>query len=92
LVSFTRDIAVAKGFAGPSGYVYLARVNVGIDYNAFVGGNAQQAEVMAEQGVALRDIYAVRVQATGMIMTNSDFQVNNIAPGSLAAALVVLRS
>jgi hypothetical protein len=92
LVSFARDVTVAKGFAGSSGYVYLARVNVGVDYNAFVGSNASQSEVMAVQGIALRDIYAVRIQNNGRILRNTNFVGHGIPQNALATALVLLQS
>src|ERR1700731_542233 len=42
-VSCSRDLSVAKGFAF-GGYVYVFRVNAGVDYNRYTGGNASQAE------------------------------------------------
>ncbi|MBX6363522.1 MAG: hypothetical protein IRZ00_06610 [Gemmatimonadetes bacterium] len=89
-VSFTRDIAVAKGFAGPTGYVYLARINVGVDYNQYRGGNAMQAEVMALHGVALRDILAARSMATNQILLNLSFQPAGMTPATFNAAIALL--
>lgn len=91
-VSFTRDIHVAKGFATTHGYVYLVRVNVGVDYNHFAGGNAAQAEVMALQGVALRDILAVRSLSDNRISINTSFQAASMSQQAFNAGLALLSS
>ncbi|HWL56915.1 MAG TPA: hypothetical protein VNQ78_09615 [Paracoccus sp. (in: a-proteobacteria)] len=92
LVSCTRDIRVAKGFAGANGHVYLVRVNKGVDYNAYRAGNALQAEVMALQGIALRDIIAARSMATNAILINSNFQQANMTQAAFNAAIQLLMS
>jgi len=92
MVSFTRDIGVAKGFAGANGHIYLVRVNKGVDYNAYRAGNALQAEVMALQGVALRDIIAARSMATNAILINSNFQQANMPQATFNAAIQLLMS
>ncbi len=92
IVSFTRDIQVAKGFAGGNGHVYLVRVNKGVDYNAYRAGNGMQAEVMAVQGVALQDIIAARSMATNQIQINLAFQQANMPPAIFNAAMQLLMS
>ena len=89
-VSCTRDLAIAKQFAGAAGYVYLAPVNAGVDYNAYRGGNALQAEVIAVQGIRLQDILAARSMATGGIEINTNFQQANMAPGVFHQMMLAL--
>jgi hypothetical protein len=89
-VSCTRHVGVAKGFAGPTGFVYLVRVNVGVDYNQFAGGNALQAEVMALQGIALRDIIAVRRLADNQVLLNLGFRQDNMTPAEFNTGIVLL--
>ncbi|MDT1060580.1 hypothetical protein RM190_01850 [Paracoccus sp. CPCC 101403] len=90
-VSCTRDIGIAKGFATPHGHVYLARANVGVDYNAYRGGgNAGQAEVMVIQGLAMNDIIAARRMADNAIFVNSTFQQANMPQATFNAAMNLL--
>lgn len=88
-VSFSRDLGVAKGFAF-GGYVYLVRINAGVDYNSYAGGNALQAEVMAVQGVRLQDILAVRNMTTNQILVNTNFQQAGMQPAVYQNAIQAL--
>ena len=88
-VSCSRDLGVAKGFAAGS-YVYVFRVNAGVDYNRYAGGNAYQAEVMAVEGIRLEDIIAVRDLSNGAISINTNFQQAGMAQQQWNAAITAL--
>jgi hypothetical protein len=88
-VSTSRDLGVAKGFAAGR-YVYVFRVNAGVDYNRFAGGNAYQAEVMAIQGIRLEDIIAVRNLSDGRISVNTNFQPAGMSDLQKNAAITAL--
>lgn len=90
-VSCTRDLGVAKGFAF-GGYVYVLRVNAGVDYNAFRNGNAAQAEVMAIRGAALADIIGARNVANNALFVNTGFQQAGMAPAQWHAAMQALQN
>ena len=90
-VSCTRDLGVAKGFAG-GGYVYVLRVNAGVDYNAFRQGNALQAEVMAIRGAALADIIGARNVTNNGVFVNTDFQQAGMTQAQWNAALQSLQN
>jgi hypothetical protein len=89
-VSCSRDLAVAKGFAFGF-YVYVMRVNAGVDYNQYAGGNALQAEVMAVEGIRLQDVIAVRhlnlALASGTIQINNVFQQAGMTQAAWLAAV-----
>lgn len=88
-VSCTRELSVAKGFAGGR-YVYLVRVNAGVDYNAYAGHNAMQAEVMAVVGIPLKDILAVRDLGTNQILANRDFVAGTMKAPEFHAVIALL--
>jgi hypothetical protein len=88
-VSCTRDLKVAKGFAGGQ-YVYLLRVNAGLDYNTYADYNAMQAEVMALVGIPLKDILAVRDLHNNQILANRDFVAGPMRPPQFHAAIALL--
>lgn len=88
-VSCSRDLRVAKGFAYGH-YVYVFRVNAGVDYNGFAGGNASQAEVMAIEGIRLEDIIAVRRLQKGDILVNNTFRQGGMSADQWRAALTAL--
>lgn len=90
-ISFARDISVAKGFAGTN-YVYLARIDAGVDYNAFRGGNGLQSEVMAIHSVPLRNIIACRRLSDNQILINSNFQQATMTVAQFNAALIALQA
>lgn len=89
-VSCSRELSVAKGFAMGFGYVYVFRVNAGLDYNQYAGGNALQAEVMAVEGIALTDIIAVRQMTNGVISINTNFQQAGMTAQQWQAAIQAL--
>jgi hypothetical protein len=89
-VSCTRDITIAKGFAHAGGYVYVFRVNAGVDYNQYAGGNAMQAEVMAVQGIHIHDIIGARRMADNQILINTHFQQATMTGAQFNAAIAML--
>ena len=86
-VSCSRSYRIAKGFSGGN-YVYLVRVNNGVDISNFgVGGGSMQCEVCALFGVKFEDIMGVKVAASGNVYRNTYFAAGGLSAEQMNAAL-----
>ncbi len=86
-VSCSRSYRVAKGFSG-SGYVYLVRVNNGVDISNFgAGGPSMQCEVCALFGVKFADILGVKVIDSGNVYRNTLFVAGGLTIEQMNQAL-----
>jgi hypothetical protein len=89
-VSCSRSYRIAKGFSG-SAYVYLVRVNNGVDISNFgTPGPSMQCEVCALFGVKFEDILGVKVIASGNVYRNTCFAAGGLSIGQMNAALDLL--
>ncbi len=89
-VSCSRSYRIAKGFSG-STYVYLVRVNNGVDISNFgTPGPSMQCEVCALFGVKFEDILGVKVIASGNVYRNAHFAAGGLSVGQMNAALDLL--
>ncbi len=86
-VSCSRSYRIAKGFSR-GGYVYVLRVNQGVDISNFgAGGASLQCEVSALFGVKFEDILGVKVLNSGNVYRNIRFVTGGLSLGQMTAAL-----